>query len=501
MKILSATQIREVDAYTISNEPIASIDLMERASLAFVKWIIHHFDNTNSFKVFCGTGNNGGDGLAISRLLSLRGYHVETFVVRSSTNESQDFGINFTQLSKFTTVYEISSESHFPLISDKEIVIDAMFGSGLTRPLKGIYIEIINYINASIAKVISVDLPSGLYCDDVAKDTTIIKANYTITFETPKLSFFLPVNYPYVGAWEVVNIGLNQQFISKCASHYATIDSDYIKRKLLVKSKADHKGTNGRALLIAGSYGKMGAAILASKAAMRSGLGLLTVHTPHCGYSILQTAVPEVMVSPDPTEFYFGEVPATDNYNAIGIGPGLDIKEKSVVALKELLTKVDQPMVLDADALNILALHPALIESIPENSIITPHFKEFERLLGAWTDDLARIDKQIAFAKKHHVIVVYKGPNTTIVNPEGEVYFNTTGNPGMATAGSGDVLTGIITGLLGQGHPPLEAAKLGVYLHGLAGDIAVEDIGKHSLMASDINEYLPNAFLHLSNNN
>ena len=494
MKILSAAQIREADAHTISNEPIASIDLMERASLAFTHWFTDRFDNTNTIKVFCGTGNNGGDGLAIARLLSLRGYHVETFVIRSSDKQSDDFGVNFNQLSKSSSIVEIQFEDQLPEIKNSEIVIDALFGSGLTRPLEGLFAETVNYINSSETTIVSVDIPSGLFCDKQIEGNSAIKANHTVSFQVPKLAFFLPANFDFVGEWHVVDIGLDKEFIENSSSIYSTIDAEFIKQNLLPKQKSDHKGTNGKALLIAGSYGKMGAAVLAGKAALRSGLGLLTIHAPHCGYTILQSTVPEAMVFPDPTEFYFGEIPETDNNITIGVGPGLDTKQKTAKAFEELLQKVAVPMVIDADALNLLSINTDLLSLIPKNSILTPHHKEFERLVGSWEDDIYRINKQLLFSEKHNVIVVFKGANTTITTPEGETYFNTTGNPGMAKGGSGDVLTGILTGLLGQGYNSQIAAQMGVYLHGLAGDIAKNKKGNYGMIASDIIDGLPEAF-------
>lgn len=494
MKIMLAEQIRQADAYTIANEPIASIDLMERASLAFAHWFVEKFDNSNSIKVFCGTGNNGGDGLAISRLLSHRGYHVESFVVRTSGKQSEDFGINFDHLSKFSVIHDVKSENQLPEIEQNQIVIDALFGSGLTRPVEGLFARVIDHINHSNAIVVSVDIPSGLFCDSVIEGEVAIKANHTISFQVPKLAFFLPSNYDYVGKWHVADIGLDKEFIKNSSSIYSTIDVEFVQRNILSKRKSDHKGTNGKALLIAGSYGKMGAAVLAGRAALRSGLGLLTIHSPHCGYSILQTSIPEAMVSPDSTEFYFGEVPDKDNYDAIGVGPGLDTKQKTLKAFEQLLKKTQNPVVVDADALNLLSINTNLISLVPINSILTPHYKEFERLVGKWNNDIERIEKQIRFAVKYKVIIVFKGPNSTIAAPTGEVYFNTTGNSGMAKGGSGDVLTGMITGLLAQGYSSLLAAQLGVYLHGLAGDFAKINKGTYGMIASDIIDNIPEAF-------
>lgn len=498
MKILSAKQIREADEYAIKNGPIASIDLMERASLAFVHWFVERFDNTNTIKIFCGTGNNGGDGLAISRLLSHRGYHVETFVVRVSNNQSADFSTNFNRLFKSSPIVEIRDSKHIPEIRKNEIVIDGIFGSGLSREVDGLFSEVIQNINQSQATAVSIDIPSGLFCDTVAQGENIVDATHVVSFQVPKLAFFLPSNYQYVGDWHVVNIGLDQNFITNTKSIYNTIDEVLIKQLLKPKNKNDHKGSNGKALLIAGSYGKMGAAILAGKGALRSGVGLLTIHAPQCGYNILQTSIPEAMVSPDVSNFYFSEIPDVDNYDVIGIGSGLDTKSQTVKAYKKLLEQVLTPIVIDADAINMLAKNPQLLKILPKNSILTPHHKEFERLVGKWRNDNERINKQLAFSKQHYVIVVFKGPNTTISTPQGGIYFNTTGNPGMAKGGSGDVLTGLLTGILAQGYSSLETAQLGIYLHGLAGDYAASTKGYHAMIASDIIEYLPDSYKSIS---
>lgn len=497
MKILSASQIQEADQYTIQNEPITSIDLMERASERFVEWFVAYFDVSNSVKVFCGTGNNGGDGLAISRLLKDKGYNLAVYVVRVSDKDSGDFTINSQRLDRRVSVDQITSEDDFPKIETNDVIIDGLFGSGLTRPVEGLYESIINLINQHDATTVAIDLPSGMFCDQPIAEAAVIKADYTVSFQCPKLAFFLPDNLENVGQWHLVDIGLDALYIDKAKSFHFAISHEWVSQHIKLKKVNDHKGSNGRALLIAGSYGKMGAAVLAAKAAMRSGLGLLTVHSPHCGYSILQTAVPEVMVSPDPTEFYFGEQPETEKIDAIGIGPGLDKKSKTVKAMGEFLKQWDKPMVIDADALNILSENRHFLELLPANSILTPHHGEFERLVGTWDNDLKRIELQQDFSKKYHVITLFKGPASTITTPEGVVYFNTSGNAGMATAGSGDVLTGIITSLLAQGYKPIQAATIACYIHGLAGDLAAGARGIQSMIASDIIEYISDAYLNL----
>jgi len=497
MKILSINQIREADAYTIANEPIDSIDLMERASIAFVNWFVSQFDSDKEAWIFCGTGNNGGDGLAIARILHTKQYNVKVFVVNPQKNRSEDFEVNYQRFLPLFKIVSIKEVSDIQVVPDHVNAIDAMFGSGLDRPVEGLYADVIKAINRSKCQTIAVDIPSGLFADQVSSGEAIVKADHTIAFQVPKLAFVMKDSAVFVGEWTVVDIGLHKSFIDGCETDYFVITRDRMKSLISPREKYGHKGTYGRALLIAGSYGKIGAAVLSSRAAMMSGLGLLTVHSPTCGVEILQTSVPEAMVSVDPTEFYFGEIPDTSNYTGIGIGPGLDQKEKSIKAIEELLGQLSNPAVIDADAINIIANHRKLMSLIPEGSILTPHHKEFERLVGQWKDDFERLALQMEFSKKHKIFVVFKGPHTAISTPDGQVHFNNTGNPGMATAGSGDVLTGLITGLLAQGHKPIEAGKLGVFLHGLAGDLAAKEKGEIGMIASDIIDKIPEAIQSL----
>lgn len=493
LKILTTSQIRELDAHTIRYEPIASVDLMERACNAFSSWFSERFFPGYKVGIICGTGNNGGDGLGIARLLNEQGYDVKVWIVRGSMPESEDFKINLKRIGGKIQCFEILSEADQNLFSDCSVLIDAIFGSGLSRPAEGVYAHAIRCMNRTNAIRIAVDMPSGLMADKSSAGE-IVQAHHTVSFQLPKLSFLFPQNSPYVGTWHVVNIGLNKKFIAEAASGYSVVEQEDIISRLKSRSKFDHKGSFGHALLIAGSHGKMGAAVLASRAALRSGIGLLTVHVPECGYEIMQTSVPEAMVSVDEQENIYSSTPDTKIFSAIGIGPGLGQDQKTVTGLTTLLETANKPMVLDADALNILSSNRALIHLLPENTILTPHPKEFERLAGNWKDDFERLKKQIDFSVKTGTIVLLKGAHSSISTPEGSVYFNNTGNPGMATGGSGDVLTGIITGLLAQGYSGLDSALIGCWVHGLAGDKAAAHIGQISMTASDITAYLPDAF-------
>jgi NAD(P)H-hydrate epimerase len=498
MQILSAEQTRQADAYTIKNEPITSIELMERASLAFAQHFSASYSKKKTVAVVCGTGNNGGDGLAISRILQEKGYNVSVFIARAGEGGSPDFLTNLARLAENRSPTDICSPSDIPGFEEYDLIIDAIFGSGLARPVTGLFGEIILAMNASRASIIAVDIASGLYCDHPPEGSCIVEPDLSISFQLPKLAFLIPANFKFVGEWVVVDIGLDQQYINSLNTPYQLLDHGYISSLFLPRNKFDHKGTYGHGLLIGGSYGKIGAMVLAASAFIRSGAGLLTTNIPRCGYNILQTTVPESMVIADKSEHIITESKFEDRYFAVGIGPGLGTAADTAKALKTLLLKIKNPAVLDADALNLLARKSELPELLPEKSILTPHPKEFARLAGESASDWDRLEKVKSFAARHKVILILKGAHTAIACPDGKIYFNNTGNPGMATGGSGDVLTGVLTALLTQGYKPGNAASLGVYVHGLAGDLAATDLGETSLTASDIINYLPEAFHSLT---
>ncbi|MFO7842208.1 MAG: NAD(P)H-hydrate dehydratase [Bacteroidales bacterium] len=504
MKILKSDQIREVDAYTIKNEPVASIDLMERAAMTITRKIADYYAQETNVKLFIGPGNNGGDGLAVARQLLEFGFLPEVYLLKITKKLSPDAEINLERLKKINKVkiYEISNEKDLPQLQKNELLVDGLFGSGLSRKLEGLPASLVKHMNQSEADIVAIDVPSGLFGEDNGANDrdSIIKATYTFTFQMPKLSFFFPENESFVGQWEVMDIGLMQEAIDKIDSAYFMLTGKDISPKIIRRGKFSHKGTFGHALLVSGSYGKIGAAVLSAKACLRTGCGLVTVHIPKVGYEIVQTALPEAMISIDWSDIIFTDVPDIDNYSCVGIGPGIGMKQNTKRALLNLFGRVNTPMVIDADALNILSENKEWIRKIPENSILTPHPKEFERIVGQSTDDYNRNRKQINFAVKNKVILVLKGAHTSIALPDGTCYFNSTGNPGMATAGSGDVLTGVILSLVGQGYHPAEAVKIGVYLHGLAGDLASKETGQEAMIASDIIENIGNAYLTLKTN-
>ena len=498
MKIFRSDQIKQIDEYTIKNEPVSSIDLMERAAGKLAEWYIERFERLQPVLIFIGPGNNGGDGLAFARLLYGNRYKPEIHFIKFATNRSKEWEINYNRLKKETRVpfNGISSIDQFPEIIPGSVIIDAIFGSGLSKPASGLVSEVIRRINSSGSTVISVDIPSGLFGEDNSSNDpeSIVKADFTLSFQFPKLSFMFPENEKFAGDWSILPIGLDQAAIKNTETPFVYIEESQVRPMLKKRNKFDHKGNFGHGLLIGGSYGKMGAIVLGSGAALRTGIGLVTCHIPSCGDMILQSTIPEAMIDHDKSEKFISEICITDRFDAAGIGPGLGTEKETQNALHQFLTKFRKPLVIDADALNILSENKKWLQSIQPGTILTPHPKEFERLAGKTSSGFERLLKQIEFSTKYSCIIVLKGAHTSISVPGGKVWFNSTGNPGMATAGSGDVLTGMILSLLAQGYDPETAAVTGVYLHGLAGDIAVEKSCYESVIASDIIKRIGKAF-------
>jgi len=501
MKIFRAKQLREIDAYTIKNEPIQSIDLMERAARRLTGWYVRHFHTDQKVIIFGGPGNNGGDALAMARMLADRQFRVECCLLRFG-KLSEDCSINLERLKAQALVklFEVNDEAMLPEIAKADVVVDGIFGSGLSRSVTAFPASVIGYINKNAGTVIAIDIPSGLFGENNADNDYkhVIRANHTISFQFPFLSFFFDLHENHVGQWRVHDIKLHPKAIEDTACDYKTLEAEEIRALLPQRSKFAHKGTFGHALMISGCYGMMGAALLAGESCLRSGTGLVTLHVPKFGYNIVQTAFPEAIVSLDQSDILFSEPPELSPFSAIGVGPGLGCKPNSGKGLKMLLERTKVPLVIDADGLNILAQHPDWLKLLPEGTILTPHPKEFDRLAGESSDSFERHLKQREFAALHKVVVVLKGAYTGIATLDGPYWFNTTGNPGMATGGSGDVLTGLITGLLAQGMPSLDAALAGVYLHGLAGDLAAESSSEEALIAGDMLLYLGEAFREIN---
>jgi NAD(P)H-hydrate epimerase len=499
MKILKADQIRSWDQYTIAHEPIASIDLMERAATKCFDWLDNNGWFVHSFAVFCGKGNNGGDGLAIARMLAIGGCKVSVYILEFGHRGTEDFQINLAKLHLYPSVdiHFIQDENNFHSLSKETVIIDALFGSGLTRPPDGITANLIDHINNSGCTIIAIDVPSGMSVDQPSRENKIIKANYTLSFQCYKLAFLVSENAAFIGEVIILDIGLLPEFLSSLDSNFELIDRPIIRSTYKPRNRFAHKGNFGHAMIVAGSYGKIGAAVLSAKACLRSGVGLLTCFIPKCGYEILQIAVSEAMVMTDANSSIITKIDdEVLKYDSIGIGPGLGTASETRTAVKELLSVYKKPIVLDADALNGLAMEKKL-PSLPPGSILTPHPKEFERLFGESKDDFERIERALENAKLLNCLIVLKGHHSFIATPSGKGYFNNTGNAGMATAGSGDVLTGMIAGLLAQDYSSEDASILAVYLHGLAGDIAAKEFSKEAMIAGDIIDNIGKAFKQL----
>jgi ADP-dependent NAD(P)H-hydrate dehydratase / NAD(P)H-hydrate epimerase len=498
MKIFRCEQIREIDDYTIRNEPVSSIDLMERAAGRLLSWYLSRFERSHRIFIFAGPGNNGGDGLALGRMFSANRYDVEVYYVHFTDKISSDWDINRLRLQAETDVRLnfMESTDQFPVITAEDIIIDAIFGSGLTRPAEGLPAEVIREINRIDCTKISIDIPSGLFGEDNSNNLyeNIIRADYTLSFQFPKLSFLFAENYQYTGEWSVQPIGLHNDAIRNTPSPYTLVGKSDVLPLLKKRNKFDHKGKFGHGLLVSGSSGKMGACILGAEAAMRSGIGLLTCHVPSSATSAIHCAIPEAMVRKDPSSEYISDTGNTDLFNAVAVGPGLGSCDETQNALHQLLIECNKPLVIDADAINILSVNNEWLTMLPEDTILTPHPKEFERLAGQTENGFTRLVRQIEFSMEHKCIIILKGAYTSITTSDGRVFFNSTGNPGMATAGSGDVLTGILLSLLAQGLSSENAAVLGVFLHGLAGDLAAGESCYESIIASDIINCLGKAF-------
>ncbi len=493
MKLLSSAQIKEWDQFTVENEPITSIDLMERASQNFVHWFVSIFKDTNiPVDIFCGNGNNGGDGLAIARLLRDRFYNVKVYILRFAKEDSVDFDINLSRLLNCGDIDILFLHETKPELNTSSIIIDALMGTGVSKAASGHLKDTIDYINKHDNIVISVDLPSGLPSEGEAFGPAI-SSDYVYTFQLPKLSFFFQQNEKFCPHWSVGTIGLHSDFLNQTKTSYILTDLELIKSMYKKRSRFAHKGNFGHAMIVAGSEQKTGASILATKACLRSGAGLVTTYIDKQLQSLVINAIPEAMVM-TPVENFMEYMHVDFAAYTLGIGPGLGTDIMALKKIKQVLQNRKSPVVLDADAITMIANEPAIWDIVPQSSILTPHPKEFERLFGKTNTESERLKLARSKAEHHHMVIVLKGAFTRIFTPEGLEYINSTGNPGMATAGSGDVLTGIITGLLAQGYAPEQAAVFGVFLHGLAGDMALKQQSPESLIAGDIIGNLGDAF-------
>ncbi|KOS05528.1 hypothetical protein AM493_05390 [Flavobacterium akiainvivens] len=492
MKIFDTINIREADKVTILNQGLTSFQLMERAANEVFLWIKKHRpDKETTFHVFCGQGNNGGDGLVVARLLHEANYPVWVDIVAQAGTPTPDFEAALQKVKEADM--ECNLNANYTYEKDKLVYIDALFGTGLSRDLHPEVVKVIERINACDGKVLSIDVPSGMFMD---KTTAVaVESHVVLTFQFPKLAFYLPGNSRFINKIAILDIGLDKDYIANTPTSYYLSDCPSILHRYRPVSRFAHKGTQGHALIIGGSYGKMGAVVLAAKAALKSGCGLVTAYIPKCGYDIMQTAFPEAMALTEGQE-HITKIGFDMQPKAIGIGPGIGQHEETQQALHDFLKLNNTPLVVDADALNILSYNKEWLPLLPENTIMTPHPKELERLMGSWNNDFDRLEKMKAFASAHNLILVAKDAHTMVVHG-GTVHINTSGNAALATGGTGDTLTGIITGLLAQGYNAVDAAIFGVHLHGLTADVAVEHTGMQAFTASDVVTYMGKAYLHI----
>ncbi|WP_128330866.1 NAD(P)H-hydrate dehydratase [Apibacter sp. HY039] len=494
MKVFKTSQIKQCDEYTILHEPIYSIDLMERAVSVCFEWLKARYSEDYTYYIFCGKGNNGGDGLALARMLLNENYKVQTFVINSSSDFSEDASVNFE---KYPDSVDFIEGDDFTILEDKAIIIDALFGIGLNKPLEGMSEVIVKQLNSIQAKKIAIDIPSGLFADEFPKEQqTIFKADHTLTFGFYKRTFLHVEGSEFAGKVHVLDIGLSNEFIEKENTSNYIISEDKVFDNFKNRNPLSNKGNYGKTVLIGGSYGKMGSINLSTQAALRTGTGLVFTLAPSCGCDIMQISEPEAMFISGGDKF-ISKINLPSDEVTLGIGPGMDKQKETKEAFGNLLNNFKKPMVLDADALNIISEDKKLMELLCENTIITPHPKEFERLFGKTSSSLEQCELARKKAKEFKIIIVLKGHNTSILTPDGNCYYNITGNAGMAKGGSGDVLTGIITGLLAQGYSPVQAAIIGVYIHGKAGDYAAEKFSQEAMTAQNITHCLADVFKYI----
>ncbi|GAA5029050.1 bifunctional NAD(P)H-hydrate repair enzyme [Marivirga lumbricoides] len=494
IKILSTEQVRKADEYTIKNEPISSINLMERASKKVAEWVLHRFSKKFKVCIIAGSGNNGGDGLAVARILNGYGYKVYVLLVLGGAG-SDDFNENLDRLKNLSSVNFVSKAEDFEGISGEKIYIDAVFGSGLSRDIEGEPAELIHTINQHYGVKLAIDIPSGIYADKHSTGKSIFKADHTLSFQTPKLAFMMPENYPFVGEWHILDIGLSQEFLRQVDTDKSYFEARDYREKAV--TPFGHKGTRGRATVIAGGFGKMGAALLVLKGALHSGIGLLTAQVCPPSVNVVQTAVPEALILQDENDYVLGTLHDYSNQDVLVMGPAIGNANKTCILLREVLSSYNGQLVLDADAINILAENREMLEMLPKNTILTPHPGEFSRLVGKAENDFERIELLQSFCKKYQVITVLKGKYTAVCSAKGEISFNSTGNSGMAKGGSGDLLCGIIAGIYPRKKNTFETVKLAVFLHGLAGDLAKSYLGENFMTPSNIADYLSFAEMNL----
>lgn len=491
MKIFTTSEIKAIERYTMETEHITSLDLIERAAEAIASEIMSRWRPGRPITIFAGQGNNGADALTVGSLLIAQGYTPRIIL----------FNINGNRLSPeckacrdaiistgYTYFTEVINKFQMPELTRHDVVIDGLFGTGLSAPLEGGFVSLVGAINESKATVVSIDIPSGLSGDWNPRTLrrNVIRAHLTLAIQFPHLCFFLPDYADLVGEWKVIDIGLSADAVASTPSQFYLVEQDDVRRILRRRRNFSSKADYGSALLYAGTYGMMGAAVMAARGALRSGVGKLTVSSPMCGYQVLQSAVPEALYQFINNDATINEMRPRHLFDSIAIGPGIGTADVTVKALEDFLASATKPVILDADALNCMALKPSMLSSLPVLSIITPHEGEFDRLFGQQSSGEARLRKALEMARYYNIIIVLKGHYTAIVRPDEKIYFNSSGTPALATAGSGDVLTGILVSLMAQNYPPEHATLMAVFIHGVAGEMAAELHGEYGVIASDI---------------
>ncbi|WP_185873309.1 NAD(P)H-hydrate dehydratase [Blattabacterium cuenoti] len=508
MKIFSLNQIKKADQHCIDFEPISNYNLMERASKKCFDWIIKNkklFENFNfPFIILSGNGNNGGDGLSLARRLYIFGIKVSVYIINISSHYSNEFLINKKKILKYNIrCINIYENDEYPSLCEKSYIIDSIVGVGFNKPLNKYWESFFNFINKkNFLSILSIDVPSGMFIDNnenfdkIIKSNNIIKSDYILTFQVPKLPFFLPDYKKYVKKWYILNIGWKDEFIKKIYTKNFYIDKKVVYHMKKKREKFSHKGNYGNGIIIGGSYGMIGSIVLSGKASFKCGIGKLNIFVPSCGYDIIQNNIFEAIVKTDKNNNYISNINIPENINSIGIGMGMGVNKFTVNAFKSFLIYIKKkkrfiPILIDADAINILSNNLNLLDFLPNKTIITPHPKEFKKLFGSWKNDYHKLYILKKMSKKYNMYIILKGAYSIISTPYDELYFNSTGNPGMATAGSGDVLSGMILSFLSQGYSRKESCIMSVYLHGLAGDIASKEKNECSIIATDIVNYIP----------
>ena len=494
MKVLSAAQMRLLERLSIESDNVTSLDLMERAARAITDAICRRWESSHRFVVFAGPGNNGGDALAVSRMMVTAGYNVEVFLFNVKNALSPDCETNRKRLMAMAedkktggrlVFHEIQRGFDFPELRQTDIILDGLFGTGLSRPLDGGFASLVKAVNAAGNAVVAIDIPSGLMSEENSYNDTarIIRATLTLAIHRPKPSHLMPENEPFVGELAVLPIGLSEEKEAQITSTFNISEREQMAALVHSRPRYAHKGMMGHALLMAGSKGMAGAAIMAAKACLRGGVGKVTVCTSAVNVLPLQVSVPEAIVQ---ISGGIIDEQSLATYQAIGMGPGMGTEDMGSVMLR-VMRSVQSPLVLDADALTLIGQHREWLERVPAGTVLTPHVGELERIIGHHKDGWVRLQHACELARTYGLNVLVKGHYSAVIKANGEVWFNPTGNPGMATAGSGDVLTGLVTALLAQGYETSDALRLAVWVHGRAGDIAVERVGcEEALIATDI---------------